>query len=126
MQKRLEIKWQHSSDRCMSTVMSTDTGKTLPEILKEIEQPLSDAGIDFSFTEEVVPRERGEGVDEVLLNGRPFRELYSRVKASHDYCHARSRREELCCHPLGEEDQSSSDMTEFLIRKTILLALEEE
>ena len=126
MQKRLEMRWQHSSDRCTSTVTSADTGKTLPEILKEIEQPLSDAGIDLSFTEEVVPRERGEGVDEVLLNGRPFRELYSRVKVSHDYCHARSRREELCRHPLGEEDPSSSDMTEFLIRKTILLALEEE
>ncbi len=126
MQSRLEITWQHGSDVRESAIKSADTGKTIQEILKEIEQPLSDAGIDLSFTEEVVPRERGEGVDEVLLNGRPFRELYSRVKASHDYCHARSRREELCCHPLGEEDQSSTDMTEFLIRKTILLALEEE
>lgn len=126
MEKRLEIVWQHSHDISSSTVMSADTGKTIPDILKEIEAPLNDAGISTGFTEEVVPRERGEGVDDVLLNGRPFRELYGRVKASHDYCHARSRREELCCHPLGEEDQSSMDMTEFLIRKTILLALEEE
>ncbi len=125
MQKILEITWQHSSDVSRSAVRSADTGKTIREILMEIERPLNDAGISLTYTEELVAQE-GAGVDEILLNGRPFRELYSGVKASHDYCHARSRREELCCHPLGEEEKSSSDMTEFLIRKTILLALEEE
>lgn len=125
MQSRLEITWQHSSDISESAVRSADTGKTIREIIREIERPLTDAGISVSYIEELIPNE-GAGVDEILLNGRPFRELYSGVKASHDYCHARSRREEFCCHPLAEEEQSSSDMTEFLIRKTILLALEEE
>ena len=125
MKSILEITWQHSSDVSRSAVRSVDTGKTIREILMEIERPLTDAGISLSYTEELVAQE-GAGVDEILLNGRPFGELYSGVKASHDYCHARSRREELCCHPLSEDEQTSSDMTEFLIRKTILLALEEE
>jgi hypothetical protein len=125
MQSRLEILWRHSSDIRETAIRSADTGKTIPEIQKEIERSLTDAGISVRFSEELAPPE-STGVDEILLNGRPFLELYSGVKASHDYCHARSRREELCCHPLGEEDQSASDMTEFLIRKTILLALEED
>ena len=126
MQSTLEITWQHSSDVSEGARMSADTGRTFREILKEIEPPLTDAGINVRYTEELVPQEQGGGVDEILLNGRPFGELYRGVKASHDYCHARSRREELCCHPLSEDEPTSSDMTEFLIRKTILLALEEE
>jgi hypothetical protein len=125
MQTTLEIRWQHSRDVTESSVKSTDTGKTIQEILKEIEPSLTDAGITVSYIDEVVSQE-GRGVDTPLLNGQPFRDLYTGVKESHDYCHARSRREEFCCHPLGEEEQSDSGMTEFLIRKTILLALETE
>lgn len=124
-QSVLEIRWQHSSDVTASSVTSADTGKTIQEILSEIEPSLTDAGISVRYSEEVVSQEGG-GIDTILLNGQPFLDLYTDVKEAHDYCHARSRREELCRHPLGEEDQSSSDMTEFLIRKTILLALEEE
>ena len=62
------------------------------------------------------------------MNGSSLDEILVRVKEGHDYCHAKSRREEMEArrHPLDEDERIASGYTEFMLRKALLLAVEGE
>ncbi len=94
----------------------------MQEVVEEIRPALEAAGVEVTVRDEAAERE------EMTVNGASLDEILVRVKEGHDYCHARSRREEMEArrHPLGEDERIASGYTEFMLRKALLLAVEGE
>lgn len=120
---RLDLVWRHPPGRERSRIVAADTGRTVQEVIEEVRPVLEGAGIQVTVSDEVV-----DGVDEVTVNGASLDEILVRVREGHDYCHARSRREEMEArrHPLAEDERIASSYTEFMLRKALLLAVEGE
>lgn len=119
----LDLVWRHPPGVTRSRIAADDTGRTVQEVVEEIRADLEKAGVRVSVREEV------SGYEEVVtVNGAPLDEILVRVKEGHDYCHARSRREEMEArrHPLAEDERIAGGYTEFMLRKAILLAIEGE
>jgi uncharacterized protein YqgV (UPF0045/DUF77 family) len=118
----LELVWRHPPGAQQPPLVAADTGRSVQEVVEEIRPALEQAGVSVSIREE----EGGE--DAVTVNGARLDEVLVRVKEGHDYCHARSRREEMEArrHPLAEAERIAAGYTEFMLRKAILLAVEGE
>jgi uncharacterized protein YqgV (UPF0045/DUF77 family) len=121
--RTLEVIWRHGSGSGRSRFVAADTGRSVRDVIEEIRPALDASGIGIAFEERAVP----DG-DEITVDGRSFGELLERVKEGHDYCHARSRREEMECrrHPLEDDGAIAAGFTEFMLRKALLLAIEGE
>ncbi|HIH03187.1 MAG TPA: DUF2703 domain-containing protein [Methanoregulaceae archaeon] len=119
---RLDLVWRHPPGAAQSRLVAVDTGRTVQEVVEEIRPTLEAAGVGVTVREEAADRE------EVTVNGAPLEEILVRVKEGHDYCHARSRREEMEArrHPLDEDERIAAGYTEFMLRKGLLLAVEGE
>jgi hypothetical protein len=120
---RLDLVWRHPPGAADSRLAAADTGRTIGEVVEEVRPALEAAGVPVTVRDEVA-----EGREEVLVNGRSLDEILVRVKEGHDYCHARSRREEMEAlrHPLAEDERCAAGYTEFMLRKALLLAVEGE
>jgi hypothetical protein len=121
--RRLDLVWRHPPGATRSLLAAADTGRTVLDVIEEIRPALDDADVPVTVREEV------SGDREVVtVNGTPLDEILVRVKEGHDYCHARSRREEMEArrHPLAEDERIAAGYTEFMLRKAILLAIEGE
>jgi hypothetical protein len=120
---RLDLVWRHPPGTARSRLAAADTGRTVQEVVEEIRPALEAAGVGVTVRDEV-----SDGEDAVTVNGTPLDEILVRVKEGHDYCHARSRREEMEArrHPLEEDERIAAGYTEFMLRKAILLAVEGE
>lgn len=117
----LDLVWRHPPGAARSLPAAADTGRTVLEVVEEIRPALEAAGVRVSVREEVTGEE-----EVVTVNGASLNEILVRVKEGHDYCHARSRREEMEArrHPLAEDERIAAGYTEFMLRKAILLAIE--
>ena len=119
---RLDLVWRHPPGTTQSRLVAADTGRTVQEVVEEIRPALEAANVVVMVRDEAADRE------EVTVNGAPLEEILVRVKEGHDYCHARSRREEMEArrHPLDEDERIAAGYTEFMLRKALLLAVEGE
>jgi hypothetical protein len=119
----LELVWRHPPGAERSRLVAADTGRTVQEVVEEVRPALEAAGVRVEVRDEV-----SDAGDEVTVNGVLLDEILVRVKEGHDYCHARSRREEMEArrHPLAEDERIAAGYTEFMLRKAILLAVEGE
>ncbi len=120
---RLDLVWRHPPGAVRSRLVAADTGRTVQDVVEEVRPALEAAGVRVAVRDEVT-----DGEDEVTVNGASLDEILVRVKEGHDYCHARSRREEMEArrHPLAEDERIASGYTEFMLRKALLLAVEGE
>ncbi len=118
--RSLNLVWRHPPGATRSRLVAADTGRTVQEVVEEVRPALEAAGVRVTIRDEVAEKE------EVLANGQSLDEILVRVKEGHDYCHARSRREEMEAirHPLAEDERIAAGYTEFMLRKAILLAIE--
>lgn len=119
---RLDLVWRHPPGAAQSRLVAADTGRTVQEVVEEIRPALEAAGV------EVTVRDEAADADGVTVNDALLEEILVRVKEGHDYCHARSRREEMEArrHPLDEDERIAAGYTEFMLRKALLLAVEGE
>ena len=119
---RLDLVWRHPPGASGSRLIAADTGRTVQEVVEEIRPALEAAGI------RVTVRDEAADMEKVEVNDASLDEILVRVKEGHDYCHARSRREEMEArrHPLAEDERIAAGYTEFMLRKALLLAVEGE
>ncbi|NLX49996.1 MAG: DUF2703 domain-containing protein [Methanospirillum sp.] len=122
-ERRLDLEWHHRPGTTRSRIAAADTGRTVLEVIEEIRPTLEKAGVPVRVSEYL-----DEGDEEMMVNGLDLGQVLVRVKESHDYCHARSRREEMdtCRHPLAEDPEIAAGYTEFMLRKALLLVIEGE
>lgn len=120
---RLDLVWRHPPGATRSRLVAADTDRTVQEVVEEIRPALEAAGVSVTVRDEVA-----DGEERVTVNGASLDEILARVREGHDYCHARSRREEMEArrHPLAEDERIAAGYTEFMLRKAILLAVEGE
>lgn len=121
--RSLDMVWRHPLGAARSGLVAADTGRTVQEVVEEVRPALEAAGVRVTVRDEVA-----DGEDGVTVNGASLDEILVRVKEGHDYCHARSRREEMEArrHPLAEDERIAGGYTEFMLRKALLLAVEGE
>lgn len=128
MKQTLEMVWRHSEGQAGPCMRCTDTGKTFLELLKELLPVFDDEGIRLDFREELVPPGTAVPINHLRLNGIPLHVLLSRAAEGEEYCHASK------CMPLknfhrqvrGPDGITCDEAPEMIVRKAILLALEEE
>ncbi|MEN6342605.1 MAG: DUF2703 domain-containing protein [Methanospirillum sp.] len=120
--RTLDLIWRHPAGAVRSHLVAADTGRTVQEVVEEVRPALEAAGVRVTVRDEAADRE------EVDVNGVSLDGILVRVKEGHDYCHARSRREEMEArrHPLAEDERIATGYTEFMLRKALLLAVEGE
>ena len=121
MEARLALLWRHPPGATRSRLVAADTGRTVHEVVEDVRPVLEAAGVRVTIEDEV-----SDGQDEIIVNGERLRDILVGVKEGHDYCHARSRREEMEArrHPLEDDERIAAGYTEFMLRKAILLAVE--
>ncbi|MBP2146723.1 hypothetical protein J2129_002177 [Methanofollis sp. W23] len=102
---------------------TTDTERSLGEVLEEIRPLLEESGV---IVEVRVEKVAGD-VSEVSFNGLPLQDLVEEIAKAEAYCSGPSRMEELG-HPeiaYDPEVRVGCVVPEIIFRKAVLMALEE-
>ena len=124
MKKELVIEWTHDPGTGEVPIRVEETGKGIFELLEEIRPIIESDGISYRFVERTIPG----AVPALFFNGRQIEAILSEAASSQYVCAGRR------CDPgpemyfrLGEEGgRRILFVPEILIRKAVLLALEDE
>ncbi|MDD3111567.1 MAG: hypothetical protein PHU26_04650 [Methanofollis liminatans] len=121
MKERFTVLWRRTG-RSPCPYRSSDTDRSLPDLLREIVPLLKENGVLVEVTVETV--DEGAGV---WFNGAPLADLIDEAAGAQRYCTGPSRMEELgrpeCAYE--EEVRSGYVVPEIIFRKAVLLALED-
>lgn len=82
--KRLDIEWRHFERDGAPCLRCAATGKTLHQVVAELEQELGAAGVRVSFTETKLPESRMAESNVILFNGVPLEELLAGAASWHE------------------------------------------
>lgn len=126
MEHVLAVEWIHPPLVKDPPYRNADTGEDFLDFIKRLEPVLAGEGIDLRVTDRATG-EMGAGAGELFLNGRLFDSLLSEVATSQYDCAGRrcdSGPEEYF-RTVYTEGSPVVEVPEILIRKAVLLALEE-
>jgi hypothetical protein len=128
MKRTLSVLWRHTVDQEAPCITCSDTGRSFSDLLELLIPAFDEEGMDLDFRDELIPGDTGMPENTVLLNGIPIGPLLTYAAQGEEYCHA-SR-----CRPPGHIHRRFPDASgvmcdeapEILVRKAILLALDDE
>jgi len=121
MKNRLTIYWRRAGE-APCPYRSVDTGRTLPDLLREIVPLLEENGVSVEVKVEKADENTG-----VWFNGIPLADLIEEAAGAQRYCTGPSRMEELGHPEIAYEEgvRSGCAVPEIIFRKAVLLALED-
>ncbi|TAJ45543.1 hypothetical protein [Methanofollis fontis] len=121
MKERFVVLWRRSKN-APCPYRSSDTDRSLPELLKEILPLLREGGVET----EVRVEEAGNGAG-IFFNDLPLDDLIAIAGGAERYCSGPSRMEELGRPDLAFDPDAPFGcvVPEILFRKAVLLALED-
>lgn len=121
MKERFTVLWRRI-ERSPCPYRSSDTDRSLPDLLREIIPLLEENGVSVQV--KVEQTDEGAGV---WFNGAPLADLIDEAAGAQRYCTGPSRMEELgrpeCAYEEGV--RSGYVVPEIIFRKAVLLALED-
>lgn len=94
--KVLTIEWRHLDKDGATCVRCRDTGKTLAEVVGELERECRESGVRVVFRETLLGTDRIRESNQVLFNGVLLEDLLPDAAAGENACTS-------CCDLLGEE-----------------------
>lgn len=84
--RTLEIEWRHYEKDGATCLRCSATGKTLQQVLAELQQELAAEGVQVHFTETKLPGSRLAESNTILFNGVPLEELLAGAGSGSSEC----------------------------------------
>jgi len=103
--KMLTIEWKHLDKDGATCVRCRDTGKTLTEVVGELERECKEAGVRVVFRETLLGMSRTRESNQILFNGMPLEELLPGAAPGENACAS-------CCDLLGQETSCRTIVSE--------------
>jgi hypothetical protein len=117
--KRLDIEWRHFERDGETCLRCSATGKTLQQVMAELEQELGAEGVRVSFTETKLPESRMAESNVILFNGVPLEELLAGAASGTSDCPSCACLvgRETACRTVEYAGRSYEEIPEELIRR---------
>lgn len=94
--KTLTIEWRHLDKDGATCVRCRDTGRTLAEVVGELERECKETGVQVVLQETLLGTDRTRESNQILFNGVPLENLLPSAVAGENACQS-------CCDLLGQE-----------------------
>jgi hypothetical protein len=123
MIRKLGILWEHTPDLAEIPVITSDSGKTFCELLREIRPALIDEGIVLKFTTSPITGITGK-ISRVTINGRLLEEILLEVAKEQRYCEGRrcEMNSPVSFPVVSHGNTEYQSVPELIIRKVLLRA----
>lgn len=123
----LTVEWRHLEVDGGTCVRCSQTGKSLQQVIAELEEELQPRGIELSFTETTLPEEKLPQSNMVLIGGRPLEDVLAGAETGENYCSSCSclTGEETYCRTVRYDGETHEEISKELIRQAIFTALEQ-
>ncbi len=126
MRREVVVEWRHSPGEDECCVLCEETGKDFHELLRDLHPALLSEGIQVVINEVLTDPAQGP-VNLILLNGIPIEHLVSVAATAQGWCSSRRCEKPAPAFTVTLQDGKRCELVpELLIRKAILLALEDE
>jgi len=115
--KTLDIEWKHLEKDGGTCLRCAGTGKTLKEVIAEMEAHCRPRGISVRLREVTLPAERICESNSIRFNGVLLEELLTRAAPSESYCASCSEMTgtEVYCRTVEREGQTYEEIPEEFI-----------
>ena len=126
MKRTLLIEWKHAPGSKETCIRSTDTARTLLQIIDKIRPLLEQDGITVQLDRLDLAGEDTQDI--VLLNGIPLETLIAMAGSGQTYCRSTKCMQVSENYPrfVATSEGVCMEAPEILFRKAVLLALEED
>lgn len=124
--KSLELEWRHLELDDGTCIRCSETGKSLEEVIAELEEELKPQGVELSFTETTLPEEKLPQSNMILINGRPMEDILAGAEASESYCSSCSclTGREAHCRTIRHDGEVYEEIPRKLIRKAVFAVVD--
>jgi len=122
--KRLEIEWKHFAVGDATCERCGNTGDALHQVIEELRQELSPAGVKINLTETLLDKTRIAESNEIRMNSILIEDLLAASVAATDCpsCGTLAG-ESTCCRAIDIGDKRYEDIPAELIKKAAYLVL---
>ncbi len=119
--KELTIEWRHYDKEGATCLRCSATGKTLQEVVAELQREVAPQGVQISFTETKLTEGEISQSNVILLNGTPLEELLTGAKASENLCTSCACLvgRETSCRTVEYQGKIYEEIPEKLIREAV-------
>jgi hypothetical protein len=123
--KELSIEWKHYENEGATCLRCSATGKTLAQVVAQLEQELAPQGVTIRFTETKLSESEIPSSNMILLNGIPMEQLLAGAETSESLCSSCGclAGRETFCRTIEFEGKSYEEIPEELIRKAVHRAI---
>ncbi|MDD1718412.1 MAG: DUF2703 domain-containing protein [Methanoregulaceae archaeon] len=126
MKREVVVEWRHSPGEDDCCIRCEETGKDFHELLRDLHPALLSEGIQVRVVESIADPAQGQ-VNRLLLNGVPVENLVGEAARAQGWCSSRRcEKPALAFTETLQDGKRCEVVPELLLRKAILLALEEE
>jgi len=117
--KRLDIEWRHFERDGETCLRCSATGKTLHQVVAELEQELGAEGVQVSFRETKLPDSRLAESNVILFNGVPLEEILAGAVSGTSDCPSCAclMGHQTACRTVEYAGRSYEEIPEELIRE---------
>lgn len=122
----LTVEWRHLEVDGGTCSRCSETGKSLRQVIGELEEELRSHDVELSFIQTTLPEEKLPQSNMILINGRPLEDILTDAKTGENYCSSCSclTGEETYCRTVRYDGETHEEISKELIRQAVLTALE--
>ncbi len=124
--KTLEIEWRHLELDDGTCIRCSETGKSLQEVITELEEELQARGVELSFTETTLPEEKLPQSNMILINDRPLEDVLAGAETGESYCGSCSclTGREAYCRTVSYDGETYEEIPEEVIREAVFAVVD--
>ncbi len=122
--KHLTLEWRHLDLNNKTCLRCSETGKTLSQVISELQQKLKPKGITLLFKETRLSEHDLKQSNMILINNKPLEQILSNVKVGENYCASCSciTGNDAYCRTIEYKGKQYEEIPETIIRKAVLRA----
>lgn len=128
MIKHITIEWRHLELNNETCLRCSKTGKTLYQVISDLQKELKSKGIEIIFNETKLSKQDIQQSNMILINDKPLEQILSRAKVSENYCESCSciTGNEAYCRTIQYNGKTYEEIPEEIIRKAVFKILKLE
>ena len=126
--KVLNIEWKHLDLNRGTCLRCSETGKTLRQVIIELQKELKSKGTKINFIETKLSEKDIQQSNMILINGKPLEYILSGARVAENYCSSCSCLTgcETYCRTIQYNGKTYEEIPEEIIRKAVFKILESD
>ena len=126
--KVLNIEWNHLDLNRGTCLRCSETGKTLRQVIIELQKELKSKGIKINFIETKLSEKDIQQSNMILINGKPLEYILYGARVAENYCSSCSclTGSETYCRTIQYNEKTYEEIPEEIIQKAVFKILESD